>query len=553
MQLPQPQARLFNNIVGDINAGRVLIPQFQREFVWNMKKSAQLIDSILKGYPIGTFIFWHTNERLRAVRSIGGQLFPKVGEHDPVDFVLDGQQRLTSLYACIYGCEVERENGQIDDFKNIVVDLCASGDEQIVWADASKLESDRCISVSELHKGQSTVFRKFSEDLHSRIDEYRVRITAYQYSVIQLSRVPLGVATDVFTRINTTGKSLDMFEIMVAKTYDEKEGFDLLEKWVELKDSLGDANYETVAPVTALRTVALIADQNCKKEHILDMPKKDFISNWDKARDAIERAVDHLRSTGLAPVSRLLPYDSLVVSFAYFFSRQRMATPRQTELLEDFFWRVAFTSRYSSSVESKLAEDIGHMESFLGEEESDYGHGWGVSTSPDYIINNGGFATGRAYIKAILCLYARQKPRSFNNHSREVIIDNSWLKQINSKNYHHFFPRSFLKGQKVEKEKANHILNITIVDDFLNKNIIGARSPSEYMDKFRAENSQLADTMRTHLIPDLDGFGVFENDYDKFLKQRAKIVSEKLSKKIIPNRMDGERQPDLDDYEENAE
>ena len=317
-----------------------------------------------------------------------------------------------------------------------------------------------------------------------------------------------------------------------------------------LKSALGNVNYETIAPVTVLRTVALIADRNCKKEHILDMDKARFIDHWDKTVEAVHGAVDYFHRSGIR-VSKLLPYDALVASYAYFFSMQK-APPshRQTELLEDFFWRVAFTGRYSSAVESKLAEDVKHMESFLKEEEADYGPEWGISVSPDYIIVNGFFATGRAYVKAILCLYASHKPRSFNNN-HEVIIDNNWLKQINSKNYHHFFPRGFLKKQDVAQEMANHILNITIVDDFLNKNIIGARPPSDYMSEFRKVNPQLAETMQTHLISDLDGFGVFEDNYDKFLNERAKIVSQELRKRIIPHQLDGEKQPDiLGDYEE---
>ena len=552
MQLPKPDGKNLNEIIGEIKAGRMLIPQFQRIFVWSMEEAAKLIDSILKGYPIGACIFWQTSrERLRSVRSIGGQSFPKPKNDGVVNFVLDGQQRLTSLYACLEGCEILREGGRSDDFKDIVIDLAASENDPLVRTDTPE-PGDRYIPVHRLHEGRLSLLNKFPNEFHDKLDQYRDIIRDYRYSVIQLPDVPLDVATDVFTRVNTRGKPLGLFEIMVAKTYDGIAGFDLLEKWEEFRNSLGGANYETVAPVTALRTVAIIADKDCTKKNILNMDKKKFISHWDKAKDSVERAVDHLRSTGLAPVSRLLPYDSLIVSFAYFFSQQGMASPRQTELLEDFFWRVAFTSRYSSSVESKLVEDIGYMKSFWSEEKADYGPGWGVNISPDYIINNGGFATGRAYIKAILCLYASQKPRSFNNHSREVIIDNSWLKQSNSKNYHHFFPKGFLKTQG-RQDESGHVLNITIVDDFLNKREIGAKPPSVYMKRFGQQNASLDETMQTHLISDIDGFGVLEDDYDKFLKQRAKAVSKELSKKVIQNRMDGERQPNLDDYEENAE
>jgi uncharacterized protein with ParB-like and HNH nuclease domain len=66
MNLPEPQTRTFSSLVGEIEKGQIKIPQFQRDFVWTMQKSAGLIDSIIKGYPIGTFIFWRTKERLRS-------------------------------------------------------------------------------------------------------------------------------------------------------------------------------------------------------------------------------------------------------------------------------------------------------------------------------------------------------------------------------------------------------------------------------------------------------------------------------------------------------
>jgi hypothetical protein len=71
MYLPKPIARNFRELISDIEKGQIKIPQFQREFVWDLKKSANLLDSIVKGYPIGTLIFWKTKERLRAIRDIG--------------------------------------------------------------------------------------------------------------------------------------------------------------------------------------------------------------------------------------------------------------------------------------------------------------------------------------------------------------------------------------------------------------------------------------------------------------------------------------------------
>jgi len=136
---------------------------------------------------------------------------------------------------------------------------------------------------------------------------------------------------------------------------------------------------------------------------------------------------------------------------------------------------------------------------------------------------------GDSFCKAILCLYAQFKPESFKNGSA-VILDNSWLIQSNSRNYHHFFPKAYLKKQKIENE--NSIINITLVDDYLNKREIRAKALSEYLKKFKETNKKLDSTMKTHLIDNLGEYGVWEDNYDKFLDKRTERVTEELKKRI---------------------
>ena len=99
-------------------------------------------------------------------------------------------------------------------------------------------------------------------------------------------------------------------------------------------------------------------------------------------------------------------------------------------------------------------------------------------------------------------------------------------------------------------DEANHVLNITIVDDFLNKKEIRDQPPSRYMAKFRRENPSLAEAMKSHLILDLDDFGVWGDDYDTFWDKRAEAVSDELKKRIIAQDIDKRGQAELaDDYD----
>ena len=123
MYQPIPATMQYTMLIANIEQGLIKIPQFQRQFVWSIEQSAKLLDSILKGYPIGSFILWETKERLRSIRNIGQIQLPDTPAGVPVQYVLDGQQRMTSLYVAMKGACLSDEYGRITDYSQIYVDF----------------------------------------------------------------------------------------------------------------------------------------------------------------------------------------------------------------------------------------------------------------------------------------------------------------------------------------------------------------------------------------------------------------------------------------------
>ncbi|MBA4409704.1 MAG: hypothetical protein C0397_09820 [Odoribacter sp.] len=549
MKLPEPLSQTYSTLLSEIENGQVKIPQFQRDFVWDLPKSANLLDSIFKGYPIGTFIFWRTNERLRSIRDIGNFKIPEPKDGVYVNFVLDGQQRITSLFAALKGLKIHRESGKEDDYSEIYIDLNANEDEQIVIIDITDKPEEALIKVTDLLNGTIKKLAKYDEKYHEKLDQYKNTIQSYNFSIVLLKDASIDIATEVFTRINVGGKPLTLFEIMVAKTYDLNKSFDLSEKYKQLLRDLLPHNYETISDATVLQTVSIILEKDCTRKQILKLDKNRFIDEWENTTSAIKSAIEFFKFTYRIPVSQLLPYNALIIPFAYFFYHHKdNPTGDKNLFLQDFFWRCSLSGRYSSSVESKLAQDIKKIDNILSGQLPTYE--WAVSIDAEFIKNNGWFSAGRSFIKAILCIYAYQQPKSFSTNAL-VNISNYWLKQANSKNYHHFFPKAFLNKQGEDWFHINHILNITIVDDFLNKREIGAKPPSRYMTDFNGKNSSLRETMKSHLINDLDSFGIWNDDYDKFFDARAFAVSDEINKRIIPSNID-KQQPGVlaDEFEE---
>jgi hypothetical protein len=537
---PENQPKKYDVLFTAIDSGQIKIPRFQRDFVWGKEQTAKLIDSLIKGFPIGTFILWNTVEELRHVRNIGNVELPDVPPGQAVQYILDGQQRITSLYAIRKGIRITRDGHEID-YRDISInlDMDPDSDESVVFVNPT--DNATYISVYELLVGSVLSFLdKYTREQLGKIEVYQKRLTGYDFSTILIDKYPIDIACEVFTRINTGGTELTLFEIMVAKTFDQPRDFDLAQEYDKLLDNngagkdLGDANFNTLPSSTILQCVAMYLSKQVRRQDILKLNKYDFIDVWPLVKDGIFQAVDYLRDQLRVPVSQLLPYNALVVPLTYFFLNNGKKPPtwKQNSWLTQYFWWASLTNRFSSAVESKLAQDRERIDAILKGEPPVYRDDEELQLTMEDLRWRW-FSTGDAFCKAIICLYVYFTPLSFATNS-QVRIDNSWLKQQNSRNYHHFFPKAYLRGQGYDEGQSNSILNITLVDDYLNKRKIGRRAPSDYIGGFAADNPQIDVALRSHLIDDIHLFGVADDDYETFLEMRGQRVLTELNQRLKP-------------------
>ena len=533
---PKPDSKKYTDLISEIQKGQIKVPKFQRNFVWSLEKTAKLLDSILKGYPIGTFILWETNERLNDIKNIGNLELPAIPDDIKVQYVLDGQQRITSLYAAFLGAKIQKEGEKkITNYADIYVDLdgdVENNDDQIIISE--KPEKDTFITLHEVlnfNENLLEIKEKFTDEQFKRIHQYAQTFSTYDFSTIVLRKEDIDSAIEVFTRINTGGQTLTLFEIMSAKTYDEEQDFDMEVRFQELLKELEERKYDTISSSVILSVLSLILSKNkeCKRKVILQLDKQDIIDIWDDVISALKESVDYFRSVYRIPVSAILPYDSLLVPFAYFFYFQKEKPKgEQIKFLEEFFWRMSLSFRYSSSTESKLAQDIKRIDEILKGNRPNYEDVKVYLSSPKDLIETG-FSAGSSYCKAVLCLLAYHEPKNFQDNGK-VILDNSWLKVANSKNYHHFFPKAYLRKNNIGNE--NSLVNITLVSADLNKRKIKAKAPSIYIQDFLDENDELPTSIKSHLIEDMDNFGIKSDDYVVFLEKRADVIFKELKKRI---------------------
>ena len=538
MQQPENQSKTYSALFADIDSGKIKIPQFQRDFVWGKAKTAALIDSILKGFPIGTFILWKTRDRLRHMRNVGNFDLKEPAAGDAIQYVLDGQQRITSLYAVRKGARFTRDGTEEIDYKDIVIDLTADPDEEEEVVLDTPLEDRECIPV--YHLLNASIKQLVSEHGQSinRVSDYKEKLERYHFSTVVIDEYPIEVACEVFTRINTGGEPLNLFEIMVAKTFDQERNFDLAERYRELVSSETDekdlevAGYDTIPPETVLQCVAAAVCGSIRRQDILKISRDEFVDAWEETKDGLFRAVDYLRSHVGVVVSRILPYNALLIPITWFFVRRGDHDVSQAEnaLLRQYFYWAALSNRFNSGAGTKVLADLKKMQEILDGDKPSYDKHELNVLAEDLMWTP--FSVGDAFCKAIVCLLSERGPRRFNTNGK-VRLDNNWLKIANSKNYHHFFPRAFLKNRDDYSWASNSIMNIVLVDDHLNKRVIGAKPPSQYMEKFLSENKKLSKTLKTHYIR-LDGWGVFKDDYERFISKRAGAIADALNKVLNP-------------------
>ena len=529
LKQPENHSKKYSALFADIDAGRTKLPMFQRDFVWDKAQTAKLIDSILKGFPVGTFILWKTRDRFRHYRELGNLTLPEPPNGDAVQYVLDGQQRITSLYAVRKGLRITRD-GRVIDYKDISIDLEAGEgpEEEIVHSEPPA--GRKSISVHDLLSMDITDFDTYGKAERRKIHDYRAALTGHDFSVIEIPEYDIDTACEIFTRINTGGKELSLFEIMVAKTFDPESGFDLEQKYRDLVEgdeegskSLTDASFETIPAITILQCIAAHLKGGIRHGDILRLDRQAVIDCWPHVKETIFAAIDHMQSHLGVAVSRILPYPVLLVAFSHFFDRNKLkpANHDQSRYLAEYFYRAGLSNRYSSGTAVKMLGDLQKMKSIAQGKRPSY-KGEDLEITPD-TFRTKTFAINDAFSKTVLCLLASKGPRNLQTNGL-IKLNNSWLRKSSSRNIHHIFPKAWIKKQGKPEWDANVIANIMLADEYANQALVRSKAPGNYLAKFSTDNIEIIACLATHAIDEAVNIRLLKNDYQPFLAIRARIL-----------------------------
>lgn len=517
----------IREILDQVQRGQIRIPAFQRGFVWEPDRVAYLMDSLYKRYPFGSLLFWRTKEKLKADLSLGPFNLPDPKADYPIDYVLDGQQRVTSIFG-VFQTDLPHENPVF--WRDIYFDLTVEKnpqDSQFFALDKSEVDPARHFPLNTIF--DTTAYRKatkeFDDDTAKRVDDMQAVFKEVQIPVQLSMTEDKATVALIFERVNRQGVPLDTLQLLSAWTWSEE--FQLQEQFVELAEQLEPFGFEDIGDDTnlLLRCCSAILTKNAAPDSLMSLNGQVVRENFGKIANGIKYAVDYLRSHFQVFSIKNLPFSTMLVPLSVFFAvegtKQAPYTNAQRIEINRWFWRSAFLRRYSSAVLRTLNADIEFMEE-LREGTAKPQDNWDGGILPDYFLNVI-FGMGNVDTKTFILMLAQCQPLSFISGAPINLA--STLMESNRTEFHHLMPRAFLRSSKQNAEPDSCLANFAFLSRVDNRTI-GGVAPSIYKVK-------LAQDVNRVLEHALCPTSLFSDDYKKFIRERAVMLAEFANKLMV--------------------
>ena len=507
----------IKKLIERISSGDIRIPAFQRDFVWEPDQVAFLLDSIYKEFPIGTVILWKTDVRLVTEKRLGFFDLPEPEKDYPVNYVLDGQQRLTSLFS-VFQSDLKPQS---DQWVDIYFDMYASDsaqDSAFLALDDAEVDLGRHFPVNTFF--ETVAYRKATEKLSSelivKMDEVQDRFKSYLVPNEVFETDDRNKVAIVFERINRAGTPLDVFELLAAWSWSDQ--FDLVEQFNNLQDDIAEHGFSELCDDRdlQLRICAGIITGQTTPQSILDLQGEEIRSRFVEIRNGILGALDFLKREANVKHYKMIPFPGLLVPLSCFFATDRTDgvkyTSRQKDQILQWFWRSVFGRRFAAAVSERQAADISQMLKLRGDKSYEFRL---PSSDIKFEFDKTNFTSNSANSKTLILLLNSCSPQSLISGAK-VDVDNV-LKKGSKHEYHHVFPKKHLEDLGVDRAQVNVLANICFLTRGDN-NHIKDKAPSVYGTEI--EPSKREQYLYSALLPpDFDSLS-----YEEFLSKRSSLL-----------------------------
>ena len=525
---PEPQVSHISELANRILTGDILLPKFQRDFVWDKKQIIDLLDSIANGYPIGSVLLWRSREQLRSERNIADlQIAPTQVDY-PVNYLLDGQQRLSTICGALYW-----KGGKADSRWNIVYDL---RDKKFIHSDSlddpplHQIRMNRWPDASAWFRHSASLDILQASDvptLKDNMDSLFNRFKDYKVAMVTLHDMSIQAVAPIFERINSKGTPLTVVDLMRAATW--SEGFDLIDGINDITDELDEKSFGGIDRKAILRSISAAAGGGFP-EFSIDALRKHSPELLTKAmadtKKAYLKAVDFMATELHIPGDQYLPYINQVVVLSELFRLLKSPTHSQLSETKKWFWRTAASGYFGGWNTGNMTTDQAAVSAFAEGGASDI---YTPAAPPNLSLwTTQQFRSNSAHSKILVLLLSFNRPLDLLTGQK--IDAERALFQGNLREFHHFFPRDYLITRGVSVRRASALANFVMLTASSNK-IITNRAPSDYLKDVRAHlGSNLGTALSANLISDAAFSAALADDYDTFLNERAKTIQETVGK-----------------------
>ena len=586
----------ISDILKSIDEGKIQLPDFQRGWVWEDDRIRALIASISNGYPIGAAMFLQTGGQEVHFKNRVIEGVDKMKEAiDPERLILDGQQRMTSIYRAMYSKKsvetTDSKKKPINRFYYLDIPKCL--DTIIDRIDAVK-------SVPEDRVVKRNFNREISLDLSTRELEYAnhcfplniifepselmnwalgycmyhhnetqqlwtdffnqivTPITKYQIPVIKIGNdVPKEAVCQVFENVNQGGVSLTVFELVTASfaadNFELRKDWDKV--WLELKHyrQLQHKKITAFTGTDFITAITLLASYyewketgkavSCKKRDVLRLTYNAYATYRDRLIAAVKNAVKFLEEQRIFTAIDM-PYTSQLIplSVVYAIDPNLWFNITNKKKLEQWFWCGVFGELYGGANETRYVNDVQGLMAWVKDDNA----------LPETVKRSNFHASrlqqlytrNSAAYKGVMALILKAQALDFISGSQMDFT--SYVQDATD--IHHIFPQSYCEKQGIDRAMWNSVINKTPLCARTNR-IIGGVAPSRYISSLERNHNVKTELLDQYLAShQIDVESIRNDDFDTYFNRRRNALLdliEQATGKPVPGRGDFKEEPDI--------
>lgn len=420
----KPEVAFITGLIKQLKSGKLRIPKFQRAYVWNKSQILDLFDSIYHMYPIGSLLIWETDQAMGYMEHLGPLEIPEPTEGEKYGYILDGQQRLTTLAVALGGDLFNNENSDWDHWR-VYFDLeedqftyLRKKNPDINYFPLSVLTDtfrflEQCKKFQDSSNTKSQLYMEKAVDLAERI------MRTYTLPIVTIKDTTLNESVKIFSRLNSAGTKISDDQMVAALSFrqdsDGSDAFNLSEIITEVVNSLEASNFRDTSRALVLR--AILGEMGLDVYRTSwDTLVNERISDLEKAAGQVlenfEFAVQFLKNEGITSES-LLPYEMQLVLISIFYKFYRNKKNKSAlDTLKRWFWVSSFLGWFAFGNATTIRRAILDLEK-MANGQTDKFDSIDLSEPVKPLPISFNFRAGRT--RAFCIFLMSLKPRNFEN------------------------------------------------------------------------------------------------------------------------------------------